>query len=128
MNVPGSTVVVKPGDCFDHWYQVTCRDFSRTDCRRVADHEFRARITIRNFGELRINDIWSSTRAPERIHATRSLDDIRMDPRDYFMLWFTLGGETIFAQNGREARMQQGDLVLHDQARPFTLEFAEQCR
>lgn len=128
MNVPNSTVAVRPGDCFDHWFQVTCREFSLTECRRVADREFQAQISIRNFDALMVNDIWSSTRAQDRICVTRSPGDIRRDPRDYFMLWLSISGETVLTQNGREARMQRGDLVLHDQAQPFTLEFGERSR
>jgi AraC-like DNA-binding protein len=124
MIVPGSKVVVKSGDSFDHWLQVTCRDFSRTDCHRVADQEFRAQITTRNFGDLIINNTWSSP----RLHVTRSPDDIRKDPRDYFMLWLGLTGETIFSQQDREVPIRPGDLVLHDQGQAFTLAFAEQSR
>lgn len=128
MRIANSSVVVKPGDCFDHWHQVTCREFSQTECRRIAREQFRARISIRTFGALVINDIWSSTAAGDHVHVTRSPGDIRKDPRDYFMLWLTIGGEVVFAQNGRDVRMQKGDLVLHDQSQPFALEFAEQSR
>lgn len=125
MQVPESTVVVRPGDCFDRWHQVTCREFSLTECGRVADGEFQASISIRNFGSLTINDIWSSTPGTDRIRVIRSAADVRKDPRDYFMFWLTVGGEVVFAQNGGEAHMRRGDLVLHDQSQPFTIEFAE---
>lgn len=128
MQGPKSTIAVKPGDCFERWHQVTCREFSLTECRRFADDEFRASISIRNFGTLMVNDIWSSTRAQDPIRVTRSLSDIRQDSRDYFMLWFVIGGETVFAQNEREAHLRRGDLVLHDQARPFSLEFSKRSR
>ena len=125
MQVPGSTVVVRPSDCFDRWHQVTCREFSLTECRRVADDEFQASISIRNFGSLTINDIWSSTPGSDRIRVSRSAGDVRKDPRDHFMFWLMVGGEVVFAQNGRAAHMRRGDLVLHDQSQPFTIEFAE---
>lgn len=118
---------VKPSDGFDHWHQVTCRDFSRTECRR-APQAFRARVAIRRFGALHINDIWSATPDSERIHVTRSPQDIRKDPRDYFMLWLSLGGETILSQCGREAPLHPGDMVLHDQSQPFALEFGPRAR
>lgn len=119
---------VRPGDGFDHWHQVTCRDFSRTECRRAPHHSFRARIAIRHFGALHINDIWSATPEGERICVTRSPSDIRKDPRDYFMLWLSLGGETMLSQCGREAPLRHGDLVLHDQSQPFALEFGPRAR
>lgn len=118
---------VRPSDGFDHWHQVTCRDFSRTECRR-APQAFRARVAIRRFGPLAVNDIWSTTSQDERIHVTRSPQDIRKDPRDYFMLWLSLGGETILSQCGREAPLHPGDMVLHDQSQPFALEFGPRAR
>lgn len=128
MQIPESSVVISPGDGFDRWHQVTCREFSLTECRRLADDQFQASVSIQQFGALAINDIWSATSAAERIRVVRSAQDIRRDPRDYFMFWLTLGGEVVLAQNGREARMRRGDLVLHDQSQPFTLEFAERSR
>jgi AraC-like DNA-binding protein len=127
MQIPESAVVVGPGDGFDRWHHVTCREFSLTECRRIPDGEFQASISIRNFGPLIINDISSSTPATDRIRVVRSTGAVRKDPRDYFMLWLTVSGEVIFAQNGREAHMRKGDLVLHDQSQPFTLEFAERA-
>ncbi|MGN1288609.1 MAG: helix-turn-helix domain-containing protein [Bradyrhizobium sp.] len=132
MQTPDHAVVahtlVAPGDSFDRWHHVTCREFSLTECRRVADEAFAASISIRHFGSLAINDIWSSTPAADRIRVKRSASDVRRDPRDYFMLWLTLRGEVGFAQGGREVRMRRGDLMLHDQAQPFTLEFAPSAR
>ncbi|WP_166299427.1 helix-turn-helix domain-containing protein [Bradyrhizobium sp. 2S1] len=132
MQTPDHTIVaqtlVAPGDSFDRWHHVTCREFSLTECRRVADEAFAASISIRNFGPLAINDIWSSTPAADRIRVVRSASDVRRDPRDYFMLWLTLRGEVGFAQGGHEVQMRRGDLMLHDQAQPFTLEFAPSAR
>jgi AraC-like DNA-binding protein len=132
MQTPDHTVVaqtlVAPGDSFDRWHHVTCREFSLTECRRVADEAFQASISIRHLGPLAINDIWSSTPAADRIRVMRSASDVRRDPRDYFMLWLTLRGEVSFAQGGRDVRMRRGDLMLHDQAQPFTLEFAPSAR
>lgn len=128
MHATKTSVLIQPGDCFEHWHQVTCRDFSLTECGRMAHDQFSARIAIREFGPLMVNDIFSSTAAGDRIQVTRSPGDIRRDARDYFMLWLTLEGEVTFAQDGREARMSRDDLVLHDQSQPFTLEFAERAR
>lgn len=125
MQINKRAVVVKPTDSFDHWHQVTCRDFSLTECRRIPDHQFRAQIAIRDFGSLKVNNIWSRTSPDQLICVERSESDTRRDPRDYFMLWLTLGGEIVFTQGGRTARMKAGDLTLHDQAQPFKLEFAE---
>jgi AraC-like DNA-binding protein len=125
MFVGKRSVVVKPDDGFDHWHQVTCRDFSLTECRRVPNRFFRAQVAIHDFGALKVNTIWSQTAPDQRICVERSAIDTRRDPRDYFMLWLALKGEIVFAQGGRVARMTDGDLTLHDQGQPFSLAFAE---
>ena len=119
---------VKPGDGFDHWHQVTCRSYSVTECRRVVDRRFRARITIRELGALAISALSTSTPPDELIHVTRSADDIRRDPRDYFMLWQMLDGQIGLAQNGRSALMNPGDLFVYDQSRHFVLDFGAHTR
>ena len=116
-------IAVKPGDSFDHWHQVTCRDYSVTECRRVTDRQFRARIAIREFGAFAMSALSTATPPDELIHETRSPEDIRRDPRDHFMLWLMLRGDLELAQNGRSARMRAGDLFVYDQSRPFALNF-----
>lgn len=125
MHVDKPAVVVKPTDSFEHWHQVTCRDFSLTECRSTPSDQFRAQVIIREFGPLKVNNIWSQTSPDQRICVERSASDTRKDPRDYFMLWLALKGEIVFAQGGRVARMNSGDLTLHDQAQPFSLQFTE---
>ena len=128
MQVPGSTILVRPSDCFDRWHQVTCREFSLTECHHSADERFRGSISVRNFGSLTINDVWASIPGSDHMRVTRSATDVRKDPRDYFMFWLTMGGEAVLSQNGRAAHVRRGDLVLHDQSQPFTIDFAEQSR
>lgn len=119
---------VKPGDDFEHWHQVTCRSYSVTECRRVADRRFEAQITIRELGALAISALSTATPPEERIHVTRSPQDIRRDPRDYIMLWLMLDGQIGLAQNGRSVVMRPGDLFVYDQARPFVLDFGPYTR
>jgi len=128
MQFDNPNAVVKPTDSFDHWHQVTCRDFSLTECRRIPSDRFRAQIVIRALGDLKASDIWSHTAPGQSIRVERSLSDTRKDPRDYFMLWLALRGNVTFAQSGRIAQMTSGDITLHDQAQPFSLDFADDCR
>ncbi|RXT54211.1 hypothetical protein B5V03_01830 [Bradyrhizobium betae] len=119
---------VKPGDGFDHYHQVTCRNYSVTDCKPVAHQNFRALVSIREFGALVLSDISCSTPNDELIEVTRTPAHIRKDYRDDFQLWLNLEGGAVFAQNGLEVRMRPGDLVLHDQTQPFALAFGPQHR
>jgi AraC-like DNA-binding protein len=118
-----SITAVKPGDGFDHWHQVTCRNYSMTESRRLPDRHFRARVSLRHFGPLLISDLSSATTDDDLIRVTRSQTEIRRDARDNFILWLPIDGETVFVQGDRKAVMRKGDLVLHDQSQPFTLEF-----
>lgn len=113
---------VRPNDGFDHWHQVTCRSYSMTECRRIDNRHFRARVSMHSFGAFSLSEISSRTPSAE-LTVTRGPDEIRKGPRDDFMLWLALGGETALMQDGRSVRLRAGDLVLHDQARPFTLVF-----
>lgn len=116
-------VAVKPGDSFDHWHDVTCRQFSTTQCNKVAEEHFRAQVTIRQFGELVLSRIWSATYYDEAIRVTRRPVDIRNDHRDCFMLWLMLTGTAGLNQEGRYASLKSGDMVIQDQSIPFELEF-----
>lgn len=123
MGAEGFVDVICPGDRFDRWHQATCRDFSRTECVRVPDGHFDARISLLGIAGLTMNRIESVTEPSDPIEVTRSKHDIRQDPRDYFMVWVAETPGTTFSQAGREVVLHTGDLVLHDQAQPFGIGF-----
>lgn len=118
-------MAVKPGDSFEHWHDVTCRQFSHTECSKMALQHFQARVTIRQFGGLALSNIWSATQDGERIRVSRRAADIRKDQRDCFMLWLMKDGHAQLQQEGRYVRLAGGDLVLQDQSRPFDLELGQ---
>ncbi|OSZ43169.1 hypothetical protein BVZ31_03525 [Alcaligenes faecalis] len=115
-------IAVKPGDSFEHWHEVTCRQFSQTECSQIARHQFQARVTLNSFGGLGLSSIWSATPQGETIRVNRRQADIRKDQRDCFMLWLMLDGHIQLSQDGRYVSLGTGDLVLQDQSRPFDLE------
>lgn len=119
---------VKPSDRFEHWHAVTCQNYSTTDCRRINDADFSGQIQVKPLGALLISDVVSSTGPDNPILISRHASHIRKDACDDFMLWLTHEGTATFSQDGRAAHMQPGDLVLHDQAQPFVLEFRESHR
>ncbi len=123
MPVTSMATVVTPGDPFAHWHALTCRSYSVTECRAVPDRQFRARVSIGALGPLAVSDIASTVTGDEPIRVTRGPADIRRDGRDDFMIWQALAGDTAFAQGGRRVRMRHGDILLHDQAQPFALQF-----
>ena len=123
-----SITAVRPGDCFGHWHQVTCRNYSVTECRPVTDRKFRAGIAIKEFGALAISAVTTATPPEETIRVSRGAAEIRKDPRDYFMLWLMLSGEVKLAQDGRTAHTQPGDLFVYDQSLPSPSNSAGRCR
>lgn len=115
-------------DSFEHWHQVTCLNYSTTDCRIPDDASFDGKIDVKSLGALLISDIVACTSPDNPIRVTRRAQHIRKDGRDDFMLWLTLEGTATLAQDDRAALMRPGDLILHDQTRPFVLEFSETHR
>jgi AraC-like DNA-binding protein len=112
----------RDNDCFEHWHDVTCRNYSVTEYRRPVTGPFRGRIAAHRFGALTVSDVYSSF-SDCGIEVIRGSGEIRKDPRDYFMLYLVCCGEVGIDQDGRTARIGAGDLFIYDQSQPFTLEF-----
>jgi AraC-like DNA-binding protein len=62
------------------------------------------------------------------VEVIRGDREIRADPRDHFMLFLVYSGDVGFSQNGRITRLRSGDMIIYDQARPFTMEFEGETR
>lgn len=116
-----SLAAVKDGDGFDQWHDVTCRNYSLSECQRTSEHPFRGVLTSRTFGALALSE--GSSLSPDRIRLSRRPEDIRKDQRDHFMLYLVQRGAVGLTQDGREARAQAGDFFIYDQTQPFTLDF-----
>lgn len=121
----GSYDDVNAGDGFDRWHHATCRNYSLTQCKPVPDAAFDATVAVRPFGELAISRISSRVKGGERLCVTRGEREIRRDQRDDYFIWVAREGAVIFEQEGRSVTLGPGDLMLHDQARPFALAFGE---
>jgi AraC-like DNA-binding protein len=117
----------RDNDCFEHWHQVTCRNYSITEYRRPVSGPFKGRISARPFGVLTVSDV-SSSFSDYGIEVIRGSVEIRKDPRDHFMLYLVCHGEVGIDQDGRAARIGAGDFVIYDQSQPFTLEFGGYTR
>jgi AraC-like DNA-binding protein len=118
----GAQNIVGASQCFEQWHHATCHNYSITDYRRTRQGPFKGHIAARSFGALTVSQLFSSA-TESRVEVLRGSTEIRGDPRDYFMLLLVYCGDVGFAQNGRAARLMDGDMVIYDQARPFTMEF-----
>jgi AraC-like DNA-binding protein len=56
---------------------------------------------------------------------SRSTAELRAGDPDTVQIGFPLGGTSILVQDGREAVLNAGDMVLYDSSRPFTLAMQE---
>ena len=117
---------VNTGDGFERWHHATCRQYSVTQCKNVVEQNFRARISVREFGALKLHDYLSVTPPDDLITVTRREADIRKDHRDHFQLWVMLDGHTALTQQDTTAQIEAGDLMLQDQSLPFELELGRQ--
>ncbi|WP_051236253.1 helix-turn-helix domain-containing protein [Ottowia thiooxydans] len=116
---------VLPDDPFERWHQVTCRNYSVTECRAVRDHSFSAQVKVRPFGDLVISQISSQVSPGVELKVTRGRREIRKDYRDDFLVWVGGSGTTMLEQGGRSTQLGAGDMILHDQAAPFNLTFSQ---
>jgi AraC-like DNA-binding protein len=119
--------IVGASQCFEQWHYATCHNYSVTDYRRAKQGPFTGHISARSFGTLTLSKL-ASFASESRIEVVRGSTELRGDPRDQFMLFLVYCGDVGFAQNGRTARLKSGDMVIYDQARPFTLEFGGDTR
>jgi len=125
MSATSAETTVEAGDSFEHWHQVTCRDYSLSEFHCTSDDEFGARISSRAFGALALTNASATMGAAQLI---RGQAEIRRDPRNHFMLFLVTDGEIGVVQDGREPRAQSADLFVYDQTRPLTLEFQQRYR
>ncbi|NYT67351.1 helix-turn-helix domain-containing protein [Pusillimonas noertemannii] len=116
---------VNPGDGFERWHHATCRNYSHTEAQSLSEPGFSASVAVHRFGRLAISRNSSLVPGAGQWRVTRGPSDIRRDHRDDFFLWIGRGGTVALEQQGRAVTLQAGDLMLMDQARPFTLTFGQ---
>lgn len=119
--------IVGASRSFEQWHHATCHNYSITDYRRAKAGPFSGNISAHSFGTLTVSRL-SSLATDGRIEVVRGAAEIRADQRDQFMLFLVYCGDVGFAQDGRSARLRSGDMIIYDQARPFTMEFGGETR
>jgi AraC-like DNA-binding protein len=117
---PSGLMSVDAGDSFEQWHEVTCRNYSRSECEREGRGPFAANIAMRQFGALGLSQVASAAGAAK---LRRTASHIRDDQRDHFMLFLVTAGEIGIDQDGREASARSSDFFLYDQTRPLTVAF-----
>jgi len=114
MDIKYSTLSVERAQRFEFWTDVICRHCIPASSRPLGDEIFDADFFARSVGAVEISKIG----AP--LHRwSRGVTDLRRGPDDDLWIAYTVDGHGIMSQEGRDAHLGNGDLVLYDAARPF---------
>ncbi|MBU2963104.1 helix-turn-helix domain-containing protein [Citreicella sp. C3M06] len=119
------TATRRPG--FDLWHQSTCREFSTTECELPFNPDFTGAVRAGRTNSLAIGDLTARS-GDGHMPLVRRAGDIRRDPRDHIMLYLAIDGQTGLEQEQRAVRVEAGDIVLYDQAKPFKMDFIGNMR
>jgi AraC-like DNA-binding protein len=110
-----------PGQRPGFWLSTVCSQILPVQIDLRHDRLPRARMTCATLGALRIRDVVGG----DHVY-TRNDADIRHGDPETVQIGMPLGGQSIMIQDGREAVMKAGEMVVYDSSRPFTLVMQDQ--
>jgi AraC-like DNA-binding protein len=99
----------------DFWCSTVCDQFVTLDVRPSDGDRMHGHVTASSVGDVQLRGIAASR---HRFDRTPGL--IRGADEDYFHIALATRGVTRVAQDGREAIIGPGDVVMYDSTRPFT--------
>ena len=105
-----------PGGRPGFWLDTVCTQILPVQIDLRHDRLPAARMSCAALGALRIRDVVGG----DHVY-TRDGADIRRGDPETVQVGMPLGGQSILSQDGREAVLDAGDMVLYDSSRPFTL-------
>ncbi|WP_181193311.1 helix-turn-helix domain-containing protein [Prauserella shujinwangii] len=101
----------------DAWRSIVCDTLGPLDLRIDRDAPLHGRIDAGALGPLGVGRVRTST--PHSVHRTRGL--IRRDSPELYRVVLAMSGSLLVAQDGRSARLRQGQFVIYDFGRPYEL-------
>lgn len=110
-------------DRFDYWHQIACRTIVGHDSVPQHRENFSADVNAGTLAELQL-----ITFANSPLSVSRTTHHIRRAKHDDVFGCLQLSGELLLEQEGRETRLQAGDLVLLDPMLPYTGQFFDGSR
>lgn len=99
----------------DFWCSTVCDQFVTLDVRPAAGPAMHGYVTAAAVGDVQVREIGASQH-----RFVRTPRQVRRADEDYFHVALGRHGRMLFAQDGREALIGPGDVVLYDSTRPFT--------
>lgn len=105
-----------PGGRPGFWRDTVCTQILPVQIDLRHDRLPAARMSCGSLGDLRIRDVVGG----DHVYS-RDTGDIRRGDPETVQVGMPLGGQSILVQDGREAVLDGGDMVIYDSSRPFTL-------
>ena len=104
-----------------YWNDITTDLFAPLEIRPTTG-DFDAEVSCLQTGRLRLANITSRAATVKRLktHAAKA------DEHRYF-LHLQMRGQLLIRQEGHDALMEEGDLVLSDSTLPYTLSYTDPC-
>lgn len=102
------------------WLETVCEQILPVKIDPRHDAKPRAAMATNRLGALRLRRIVGGNHVYERTER-----EVRQGDPDTVQIGMPRGGGSILVQDGREAVLAPGDMVIYDSARPFTLVMEE---
>jgi AraC-like DNA-binding protein len=104
----------------EYWLDTVCRQILPVEIDPRHDASPRAAMICANFGDVGMRKVIGG----DHIYG-RSEHDVKRGDPETLQVGMPMRGSSILVQDGREAMLQGGDMVLYDSARPFSLVMEE---
>ena len=105
-----------------HWNDIISNVFAPLETKPVSNGSFEAEVRCAKFGRLKLANAISRAATVRRSKAQAS----KVDEHRFF-LHVQMHGKLLVKQEGHEALLEQGDLVLSDSTLPYTLSYDDDC-
>ncbi len=105
-----------------HWNDIISDVFAPLETYPVDPSAFDAEVRCVQHGRLRL-----ATATSRGATVRRTKAQIAKINEHRFFLHVQMGGSLMIRQDGHDALMEEGDLVLSDSTRPYTLSYEDSC-
>lgn len=116
-----STAGIEAPRRFDYWNDVVCRHCVPAASQMLTDAAFDADLGVYAVGAVHV-----STMTAPKHHWVRDPLHLRRGPDDDMWIACMADGQGLVSQEGRQASLGAGDIVLYDAGRPFHFTLAAQ--